>query len=339
MTLNRPKARRPTIYDVARQAGVSPSLVSLVLQNPVRVSDKRREAVQAAISDLGYRPSRAATTLASSRTKSIGLVIDDYRNLWFVDLLRGMESALTEHGYQVMLADSRPGENRIKEAVDGLLAMHVDGLVIAAEPSPSMLGGVGVPTVVAGWRDGVPAGADLITNDDDGGGAMAADHLLGLGHRRIGHLTGSGGAAAHRREGFRARLQESGAEQRIVGDSGGTSEEDGYASACWLLDNHPDTTAIFAANDTMALGAFGAIRARGLAVPADISVIGYDNSTLAKSRYLDLTSVDNRSDVVGVDVANALLARIQEPAIGPQRRLIEPALVVRGTTARRVHQE
>ncbi|MGK3954654.1 LacI family DNA-binding transcriptional regulator [Arthrobacter sp. R4] len=339
MTLNRPKARRPTIYDVARQAGVSPSLVSLVLQNPVRVSEKRREAVQAAISDLGYRPSRAATTLASSRTKSIGLVIDDYRNLWFVDLLRGMESALTEHGYQVMLADSRPGENRIKEAVDGLLAMHVDGLVIAAEPSPSMLGGVGVPTVVAGWRVGVPAGADLITNDDDGGGAMAADHLLGLGHRRIGHLTGSGGAAAHRREGFRARLQESGAEQRIVGDSGGTSEEDGYASACWLLDNHPDTTAIFAANDTMALGAFGAIKARGLAVPADISVIGYDNSTLAKSRYLDLTSVDNRSDLVGVDVANALLARIQEPAIGPQRRLIEPALVVRGTTARRVHQE
>lgn len=339
MTLNRPKTRRPTIYDVARQAGVSPSLVSLVLQNPVRVSEKRREAVQAAISDLGYRPSRAATTLASSRTKSIGLVIDDYRNLWFVDLLRGMESALTEYGYQVMLADSRPGENRIKEAVDGLLAMHVDGLVIAAEPSPSMLGGVGVPTVVAGWRDGVPAGADLITNDDDGGGAMAADHLLGLGHRRIGHLTGSGGAAAHRREGFRARLQESGAEQRIVGDSGGTSEEDGYASACWLLDNHPDTTAIFAANDTMALGAFGAIKARGLAVPADISVIGYDNSTLAKSRYLDLTSVDNRSDLVGVDVANALLARIQEPAIGPQRRLIEPALVVRGTTARRVHQE
>lgn len=338
MTLNRPKTRRPTIYDVARQAGVSPSLVSLVLQNPVRVSEKRREAVQAAISDLGYRPSRAATTLASSRTKSIGLVIDDYRNLWFVDLLRGMESALTEHGYQVMLADSRPGENRIKEAVDGLLAMHVDGLVIAAEPSASMLGGVGVPTVVAGWRDGVPAGADLITNDDDGGGAMAADHLLGLGHRRIGHLTGSGGAAAHRREGFRARLQESGAEQRIVGDAGGTSEEDGYASACWLLDNHPDTTAIFAANDTMALGAFGAIKARGLAVPADISVIGYDNSTLAKSRYLDLTSVDNRSDLVGVDVANALLSRIQEPALGPQRRLIEPALVVRGTTARRVHQ-
>jgi DNA-binding LacI/PurR family transcriptional regulator len=333
MTANRPKTRRPTIYDVAKQAGVSPSLVSLVLQNPVRVSDKRREAVQAAISELGYRPSRAATTLASSRTKSIGLVIDDYRNLWFVDLLRGMESVLTEHGYQVMLADSRPGENRIKEAVDGLLAMHVDGLVIAAEPSASMLSGAEVPTVVAGWRDGVPVGADLITNDDDGGGAMVADHLLGLGHLRIGHLSGSGGAAAHRRAGFLSRLREAGADALIAGEAGGTSEDDGYASASWLLDHYRDTTAIFAANDTMALGALGAIKARGLAVPADISVIGYDNSTLAKSRYLELTSVDNRSDVVGVDVAKTLLARVQDAGLGPQRTLIEPALVVRSTTA------
>ena len=333
MTAHTSQARRPTIYDVAKLAGVSPSLVSLVLQNPGRVSDKRREAVRAAIAELGYRPSRAATTLASSRTKSIGLVIDDYRNLWFVDLLRGMESALTEHGYQVMLAESRPGEDRIKEAADGLLAMHVDGLVIAAEPGGTVLAGTEVPTVVAGWRNGVPPDADLITNDDDGGGAMAADHLLGLGHTSIGHLSGSGGAAAHRRAGFHGRVRQAGVDLRIAGERGGTSEEDGYASACWLLDHYPDTTAIFAANDTMALGAFGAIKARGLTVPADISMIGYDNSTLAKSRYLELTSVDNRSDLVGADVAKALLARIQNPATGPQRRLIEPALVVRDTTA------
>ncbi|WP_248762245.1 LacI family DNA-binding transcriptional regulator [Pseudarthrobacter sp. SSS035] len=332
MTLHSPKTRRPTIYDVAKQAGVSPSLVSLVLQNPARVSDKRREAVQAAISDLGYRPSRAATTLASSRTKSIGLVIDDYRNLWFVDLLRGMESVLSDLGYQVMLADSRPGENRIKEATDGLLAMHVDALVIAAEPSESMLAKTWVPTVVAGWRKGVPAGADLITNDDDGGGAMAASHLLGLGHTRIGHLSGSDGASAHRRFGFRRRMEEAGVDV-LIAETGGTSEEDGYTSACWLLDHHPETTAIFAANDTMALGALAAIKSRGLSVPGDISVIGYDNSPLAKSRYLDLTSVDNRSDVVGVDAARTLLARIQDPAIGPQQKLIEPVLVVRGTTA------
>ncbi len=333
MSTSTPQARRPTIYDVAKLAGVSPSLVSLVLQNPAKVSDRRREAVRTAIAELGYRPSRAATTLASNRTKSIGLVIDDYRNLWFVDLLRGLESVLTENGYHVTLADSRPGENRIKEAADGLLAMHVDGLVIAAEPGATVLGGTGVPTVVAGWRNGVPDSVDLITNDDDGGGALAAEHLLQLGHRRIGHLSGSGGAAAHRRAGFQARLRHSRVEPMIVGEAGDTTEEDGYASACWLLDHHPETTAIFAANDTMALGAFGAIKARGLAAPTDVSVIGYDNSALAKSRYLELTSVDNRSDLVGADVASALLDRIQGGAPEPLRKLIEPILVVRGTTA------
>jgi DNA-binding LacI/PurR family transcriptional regulator len=334
MSATTPRTRRPTIYDVAKQAGVSPSLVSLVLQSPERVSDKRREAVHAAISELGYRPSRAATTLASSRTKSIGLVIDDYRNLWFVDLLRSMQSALSIHGYQVTLADSQPGENRIQEAADGLLAMHVDGLVIAAEPSESMLTRTWVPTVVAGWREGVPEGADLITNDDEGGGRMAASHLLGLGHTRIGHLSGTGGAAAHRRSGFRSRILESGLELRIAGEANGTSEEDGYAAASWLLDHYPDTTAIFAANDTMAMGAFAALKARGLVVPGDISVIGYDNSPLAQSRYLDLTSVDDRSDLVGTDVAQTLLARIQDPSIKARRTMIDPVLVLRSTTAR-----
>ncbi|WP_224093861.1 MULTISPECIES: LacI family DNA-binding transcriptional regulator [unclassified Arthrobacter] len=332
MPLNSAHTRRPTLYDVATQAGVSPSLVSLFLKDPGKISEKRRDAVQKAIHDLGYRPSRAATTLASNRTKSIGLVIDDYRNLWFVDLLRGMESVLSDLGYQVMLADSRPGENRIKEATDGLLAMHVDALVLAAEPSESMLTKTWVPTVVAGWRKGIPTGADLITNDDDRGGSMAADHLLGLGHSRIGHLSGSDGASAHRRAGYQRALEAAGVEV-VIGESAGTSEEDGYGSACWLLDHHPDTTAIFAANDTMALGAFAAIKARRLSVPNDISVIGYDNSPLAKSRFLDLTSIDNRSDLVGVDAARRLLARIEDPTLEPERKLIEPTLVLRGTTS------
>ncbi|WP_254186622.1 LacI family DNA-binding transcriptional regulator [Paenarthrobacter aromaticivorans] len=330
--MNSAQTRRPTLYDVATQAGVSPSLVSLFLKDPGRISEKRREAVQKAITQLGYRPSRAATTLASSRTKSIGLVIDDYRNPWFVDLLRGMESVLSDLGYQVTLADSRPGANRIKEATDGLLAMHVEALVLAAEPSEPMLAGTWVPTVVAGWRNGVPAGADLITNDDDRGGMMAADHLLALGHSHIGHLSGSDGASFHRRAGYQSTLEAAGVEV-VIGESEGTSEEDGYGSACWLLDHHPGTTAIFAANDTMALGAFAAIKARGLSVPNEVSVIGYDNSPLAKSRFLDLTSIDNRSDVVGVDAARRLLARIDDPTLEPERKLIEPTLVLRGTTS------
>lgn len=338
MSTGNSNARRPTLYDVAKLAAVSPSLVSLVLQNPAKVSEKRREAVLAAISELGYRPSRAASTLASSRTHSIGLVIDDYRNPWFVDLLRGLESELSVRGYQVALADSRPGENRIKEAADNLVAMHVEGLVIAAEPSEAMLTGGAwpgpwIPAVVAGWRHGVPNGADLITNDDDGGGALAADHLIQLGHQRIGHISGNDGASDHRRAGFSGRMLKDGLELRIAGESSGTSEEDGYAAASWLLDRYPDTTALFAANDAMALGALAAARMRRLSVPRDLSVVGYDNSPLAKSRYLDITTVDNRSDLVGVDVARRLLDRIQDPAIKPFRTLIDPVLVVRSTTA------
>ncbi|MDI3210534.1 substrate-binding domain-containing protein [Arthrobacter sp. AL12] len=101
-------------------------------------------------------------------------------------------------------------------------------------------------------RAGVPAAASLITIDDDEGGRLGADHLLELGHTRIGHLSGSGGAAAHRREGFRSRIAEAGVEVRIAGEAQGTSKEDGYAAACWILDHRPDTTALFAANDTMA---------------------------------------------------------------------------------------
>jgi len=120
----------------------------------------------------------------------------------------------------------------------------------------------------------------------------------------------------------------------IAGESGGTSEEDGYASACWIVDRHPDTTAIFAANDTMALGALAALRERGLSVPGDISLIGYDNSALAKSRFLDITTIDNRSDLVGEGVARALLARLKDPSLSPGRTLIDPDLVLRSTTAR-----
>ncbi|WP_347109890.1 LacI family DNA-binding transcriptional regulator [Paenarthrobacter sp. S56] len=331
--MNNAQTRRPTLYDVATHAGVSPSLVSLFLKDPERVGAKRRDAVRNAISELGYRPSRAATTLASNSTKSIGLVIDDYSNPWFVDLLRGMESVLSDHGYQVTLADSRPGQNRIKEATDGLLAMHVDALVIAAEPTEAMLARTWVPTVVAGWRQGVPAGADLITNDDDAGASMATNHLLGLGHTRIGHLSGHDGASDHRREGFRRAMEAAGLEV-LLSTASGTSEEDGYASACRLLDHHQGITAIFAANDSMAVGAFAALKGRGLSVPADVSVIGYDNSPLAKSRYLDLTTIDNRSDIVGARAAQRLLDRLQDSELRPGQTLIEPKLVIRSTTAR-----
>ena len=202
--------QRPTIYDVARQAGVSKSLVSLVLQGSSRVSAGRRAAVLAAIDDLGYRPSRAATLLASHRTKSVEVVIDDFRNLSFVGLVTGIQSALSADGYHLTVTDRRLNAHLAEQGAGSLLSTNLDGLIIAGEPDVELLRGWEGPTVVAGWRTALPDGADLVANDDELGGRMAADHLLGLGHRTIGHLTGTSGPAAHRREGFTSRLAEAG---------------------------------------------------------------------------------------------------------------------------------
>jgi DNA-binding LacI/PurR family transcriptional regulator len=307
--------------------------VSLVLTNSSSVRPAKREAVLAAIQELGYRPSRAATTLASRETKSIGLVIDDYRNLWFVGLLRGMQQELGPQGYQVTVVDSAAEAAPEEQALGRMLSMHLAGLVIAMEPRELMLAPAWVPTVVAGWRDKVPTDADLIANDDEAGGRLAAAHLLDLGHTKIGHLTGEGGAAAHRRAGFHARTAESGVPLRLWGQGKGTTEEDGYQAALALLEHFPDTTAIFAANDTMAVGALAAIKSRGLSVPHDISILGYDNSPMAQSRYLDISSIDDKSEEIGMLTARALLSRIEDQTREPMRTLVQPTLVSRGTTA------
>ncbi|NQX29278.1 LacI family DNA-binding transcriptional regulator [Microbacteriaceae bacterium VKM Ac-2854] len=326
-----PGPARPTIYDVAERAGVSKSLVSLVLQGSPRVSDARRAAVQAAIEELHYRPSRAAATLASSRTRSIGTVIDDFRNLWFVDLVRGMHNVLDEPGYHLTIADLQLNAHLGQHPVEGFLATHVEGLVVAAEPT-----GIndvdGVPTVLVGGRSGSITGADTVANDDVLGARIATRHLIDLGHRRVGHITGEGGSAALRRGSFTETMREAGLEP-LVGGSGETTEEEGYRGAAALLDAHPDLTALFASNDVIALGALAALRERGLANPADVSVIGYDDSPLAAARYLDLTTIDDQSAEVGAEAARMLLTRIADPSLPPRGVLIPPHLVTRSSTA------
>jgi DNA-binding LacI/PurR family transcriptional regulator len=323
---------RPTIYDVAQRAGVSKSLVSLVLQNAPQVSQKRREAVQRAIAELGYRPSNAASSLAGNRTRSIGVAIDDFENLWFVDLLRGMRSVLDESGLNVSVADRHLNAHLERDPVDAFLSMQVEGIVLAMETGGSLPDFGGVPVVVAGAREVVPDDADLVANDDAEGARMATQHLLDLGHRTIGHLTGAGGIAVLRRESYEATMAKAGLASMVTG-SGGTTEDDGYIATRALLDARPETTGIFAANDVMLLGALAALRERGLSVPDDVSLVGYDNSPLAASHYLAMTTVDDRSVDVGIHAAQAILARREEPHRAPSHVLLTPKLVHRSSTA------
>ena len=333
MTYGRPPAAaRPTIYDVAERAGVSKSLVSLVLRNAPQVSETRRSAVLAAISELGYRPSNAASSLAGNRTRSIGVAIDDFENLWFVDLLRGMREVLDESGHNVSVADRHLNAHLERDPVDAFLSMQVEGIVLAMETGGPVPDLGSVPVVVAGARDVVPPGADLVANDDVEGARLATRHLLDLGHRDIGHLTGAGGIAALRRASYEATMADAGLPAAVTG-SGATTEADGYDATRALLETRPGVTGIFAANDVMLLGALAALRERRLAVPDDVSVVGYDNSPLAASHYLALTTVDDRSVDVGSHAARAILARHDDPDRAPSHVLLSPALVRRASTA------
>lgn len=337
--MSEPHPRPVTIYDVAHHAGVSKSLVSLVLQDSPQVSAARREAVLAAIAELDYRPSRAAAALAGRRTRTLGVVIDDFRNPWFVGLLAGIRAGLADTRINVSVADRALNTHQDETAVDGFMAARVDALVVAVDLDESegqRLARLGVPTVVAGARSRTVPGGDQVRADEAAGAAQAVDHVYALGHRRIAHITGRGGPAAERERGYRERMTSLGLAPMTVGQGDSTDEPEAYASALALLDRvgpGERPTAILAANDTMAMGVAGALAARGLSVPGDVSLVGFDNSPLAASHLLGLTSVDNHSTAVGEATARLLLARLAHPQTPSQVVTIDTDLVIRSSTA------
>lgn len=325
-------APKPTIYDVAHAAGVSKSLVSLVLQGSPRVSEHSRRRVEAAIRDLGYRPSRAAANLAAGSTRTVGVLIDDYTNLWFVELVRGLHDVLGRGGYRLSVVDVATA-SQAEDPVEGLLSMRVDGVILGMDVPEALTAPGGPPVVIAGTRSHVSDGIDVVANDDALGGRLAAEHATGLRHRNLAHLAAGGGAALARRHGFLQRAQADGIPVIIGEYSGPASEEAGFESAMRLLEDHPETTAIFGANDLMAVGALGAARRLGLDVPRRLSVIGYDNSSLARTRLVDLTTIDDNSFAVGQEAARLLLERMRGEADPPHHLKLAPHLVRRGTTA------
>ncbi len=323
---------RATIYDVARRAGVSKSLVSLVLRGSSQVSPARREAVLAAIAELGYRPSRAASALAGQRTNTIGVVIDEFANPWFVQLLDGLRRGLEGTPFHVSVSDEALNGHLAEPAVDGFLAARVDGLVIAGEPGDDQAHGV--PTVLVGMRlHGVP-GADRVVPDDRAGAAAAVGHLRGLGHERIAFISGTTGPAAARERGYRDAMSQAALPAQVFTASSNT-EAGGLTAARDLLASNRGSgvSAIVAANDLIALGAWQALREAGRAVPGDVSVVGYDDTPLASSGVVQLTTVDPRNDTAGAEAARLLRARIDDPARPPQTVSVAPRLVLRATTA------
>jgi DNA-binding LacI/PurR family transcriptional regulator len=326
----------PTIRDVADRAGVSKSLVSLVLRGSAGVRPEKREAVLAAVEALGYRPNAAARSLSERRTHTVGVLLNDLRNPWFVELLDGLNGRLYDSGMHVLLADGHLNRRLGEDLTRTFTELRVDGLIAVGtlrDPEALRTAAGRIPTVVAGAREPVLSGVDIVANDDEQGARLATEHLIGLGHRHIAHIAGQGAVGELRRRSFEATMREHGLADTAVVERGDLTEEGGYRAAVRLLSRPQRPTAVFAVNDMTCVGALSAAEESGLRVPRDLSLIGYDNTYLSRLRHLWLTTVDNAGHDVGRRAAQRLLDRIAEPDRPAEVDLAAPSLEARGTTA------
>ncbi|MER7426615.1 LacI family DNA-binding transcriptional regulator [Nonomuraea rubra] len=323
---------RPTIRNVAERAGVSKSLVSLVLRGSPHVSEHRRQAVLQAARELGYRPNAVARSLVEGRTHLVGALVADLHNPFYAEFLDGLQESLHGDGLRMLIGNSQWDPAFEDEAVEAFLELRVDGLVLLGIPptSETLIEATAyTPTVVVGERDIELDGVDIVVDDDQLGARLAIDHLVEHGHKRIAHIEGR---RSSRCEGYLVAMRRHSLAPYIMVEAADSTEEGGREAAMALLTRDPRPTAIFAANDVVALGVLSAAGELGLRVPQDLSVVGYDNTHLSASHHISLTSVDQARRSMGRSAAALLSDRIGDPAKVARMREVRPELIVRRST-------
>ena len=285
------------IKDVAEHAGVSITTVSHVINQTRFVSDELIERVNRAMAALDYHPNSLARSLRSGRTKTIGLIIPDISNQFFAEVSRKIEDKGFEYGYSVILCNTDDNNTKEKSYIDVLVAKQVDGIVFisAGEVSDNLMKpfNANVPIVIAD-RDVKEIQSDIVLVDNYVGGYEATQYLVGLGHQRIGCITGPSPVtpSAQRLQGFKDAMDESGLQidpSLIV--AGDFRYQSGETAMQLLLGNPQPPTAVFVFNDMMALGAIRAVYNKGLKVPEDLSLIGFDDIPLSRAIYPTLTTM------------------------------------------------
>lgn len=323
------------ITDVARLAGVSHQTVSRVLNNENTVRPSTKARVEAAIAELKYRPSMVARALVTRKTRTIGLISTGNPLYGPSSTALGFNEAAREAGYQVTIASmSKSDRATILEAIDILLAQNVEALVLIASDFASIEAiqdvELGVPLITA--ESSGRMGVHSVSIDQFHGAELATTYLADLGHRSIVHLSGPPGSldAAERERGWRSVLASRGLEIRepVAGD---WSPESGFEATGRLLDDG-EFTAIFSANDQMALGVLHALSDRGLRVPQQISIVGFDDIPEAAHFIPPLTTVRQDFGELGRRIVEALLKVLGGDQFGEPLR-IEPRLIVRSSAA------
>jgi DNA-binding LacI/PurR family transcriptional regulator len=330
--------RRPTIRDVAARAGVSKSLVSLVMRDEPMVREEKRRRVQQAADELGYRMNLAARSLSDSRSKTVGVLVADLRNPLLVDVVERAGQVLEENGYSTLLISAvipprlAVGPRIDVRAIGALKDLRVEAmLVVGSLPNrPRFAEVLGDMPVVVAAADAEGLQADVVRNDDRLGMRLIVDYLVAAGHSAIAHLGGVGGSIADERQaGYSAAMAVHGLESEVVVAESDFTEDAGYRAAARLLRNGHRVTAIAAINDLAALGAMSAVADAGLRVPDDIAVTGYDDTSVGAIRQVSLSSVNPDSSGIGTLAAQCVLQRIEDPCRIAEEHLLTPRLVTR----------
>jgi len=322
--------------DVAERAGVSKSLVSLALRGDPRVREETREAIVRAAGQLGYRPNAVARSLVSKRTHVVGVMLSDLHNQYFVEVVDGIEEEAISARYRALINTGGRLPDREWEALETLLQLRTDGIILAGTVLPAariLAAAAAVPLVLVA-RNSRSSAVDSVANDDCAGARMAVEHLIGLGHRRIAHVDGGDGAGAEtRRRGFLDAMVEHGLGDTAVVVRGDYTEAGGASGVDGLLAAGRPPTAVFVSNDLAAVGAMHALERQGLRVPEDVSVVGYDNTALAALGHIDLTTIDQPRRELGATAVRLLLERLESSRRRARHVVLQPTLVIRGTTA------
>lgn len=328
-----------SLRDVARRCRVSTATVSRVINHPDRVSEATRARVEEAIRELGYQPSRVARRLRVERGTSrlIGVLLSDIQNPFFAELARGVEDVAHEHGYAVLLGNSDEDEEKARRYVAVMRAELVDGFILPPtsdrDPAAVELVRSGVPLVCVDRRLGREL-VDSVRIDDVRGAFEATAHLIRLGHRRIAFIEGRPriSTSRDRLEGYRQALAEHGIEPipELI-RQGDSRQASGRRLAAELLELPDRPTALLVGNNLMTLGALEAIHERGLSIPEDVAIVGYDDTPWSLALSPPLTAVRQPGYEVGRFAAELLLQRLADPTRSTTTVLLQPELIVRGS--------
>lgn len=329
-------SRAARITDVAAAAGVSVATISRALRSPDVVAPETLERVLTAIRDMRYTPNAQARNLRTSRAKMIIAIVPDIANPFFSEVIRGIERVAQQQGYSVLLGDTENNSKREETYAQMVTSRQVDGAIILLPHIAASIRRAGAPIVNACEYVSDKA-VTSVYSDNVGGARAAAEYLLALGHVSIGFIGGPPGSplSVDRERGYVDAMRANGFSlDRKLMVAGDFSAESGVRATEALLARGLPLTALVCANDEMALGALRAVRDRGLSVPVDMSIIGFDDIRLA--RFIDppLTTVAQPMQEIGREAMTLLIDLLADPTTAARKRMLPTQLIIRASTAK-----